>query len=221
MTNTHPTSIEPAPATSDGRNVIVVAFEADHEAYHALTLLNELDSQERVVIQDAVVVLRGEDGQLIEKDASRSPNLVGTTSGGLMGLLLGVIGGPFGVLIGGATGLMIGSLFDLAEYEQSDSALSAISSSVAAGHTALLAVVLEQSPEVVDTAMAGVGGTVVRRPAAEVEAEIAAAEEAERAAKREARKELLRLRYEHDKESVNTKIEQLKSKVHRAPAATA
>ena len=42
-----------------------------------------------------------------------------------MGLLLGIIGGPFGVLIGGATGLMVGSLFDLAGYEETDSALSA------------------------------------------------------------------------------------------------
>jgi hypothetical protein len=31
-----------------------------------------------------------------------------------MGLLLGILGGPFGLLIGGSTGLMVGSLFDLA-----------------------------------------------------------------------------------------------------------
>ena len=59
--------------------------------------------------------------------------------------------------------------------------------------------VLEQSPEAIDAAMSGIGGTVLRRPVAEVEAEIAAAEEAERTAKREARKELLRTRHEHDK----------------------
>lgn len=62
--------------------------------------------------------------------------------------------------------------------------------------------------------MAGVGGTVLRRPADEVEAEIAAAEEAEHKAKREARKELLRSRHEHDKAAVNAKIEELKAKIH-------
>lgn len=66
--------------------------------------------------------------------------------------------------------------------------------------------------------MAGVGGTVLRRPADEVEAEIAVAEEAEHKAKREARKELLRSRHEHDKAAVNAKIEELKAKFTTASA---
>ena len=139
MTNQHPTSNEPTTSIVDGHNVIAVSFDDDREAYHALTLLKELDSQERVGVQEAVVVVRGEDGQLVEKDGTESPELVGTASGGLIGLLLGIIGGPLGVLIGGATGLMVGSLYDLADYEETDSALGAISSSVQAGRTALLA----------------------------------------------------------------------------------
>jgi uncharacterized membrane protein len=138
-----------------------------------------------------------------------------------MGLLLGIIGGPLGVTIGGATGVMVGSLFDLDDYEETESALAAISSSVKVGRTALLAVVVEGSPEVVDAAMSGVGGTVLRRPVAEVEAEIAVAEEAQRKAKHEARKELLRSRHEHDKTAINAKIEELKAKVHRGQGDSA
>ena len=220
MTNEHLTSNQPTTSRWDGHNVIAVSFDDDHEAYHALTLLKELDSQQRVGVQEAVVAVRGEDGQLVEKDGTQSANLAGTASGGLIGLLLGIIGGPFGVLIGGATGLMVGSLYDLADHEETDSALGAISSSVQAGRTALLAVVVEQSPEVVGAAMSGVGGTVLRRPVAEVEAEIAVAEEAERKAKREARKELLRSRHQHDKAAVNAKIEELKAKVHHAQGAS-
>ena len=126
--------------------MIAVSFEDDHEAYHALSLLKELDSQQRMGVQEAVVV-RGEDGQLVEKDGTQSEYLAGTASGGLIGLLLGIIGGPFGVLIGGATGQRLGSLYDLADHEDTDSALGAISSSVQAGRTALLADVVEQSPE--------------------------------------------------------------------------
>jgi uncharacterized membrane protein len=213
MTNEHPTSNQPTTTRWDGHNVIVVRFDVDYETYHALTVLKELDFQQRVGVQEAVVVSRGEDGQLVEKDRIESGYLPPTASGGLIGLLLGVIGGPFGVLIGGATGLMVGSLYDRADYEETDSALGAISSLVRAGRTALLAVVVEQSPEVVDAAMAGVGGMVVRRPVAEVEAEIAVAEEAERKAKREARNELLHSRHEHDKAAVNAKIEELNAKV--------
>jgi uncharacterized membrane protein len=221
MTNQHPTSNEPTTSIVDGHNVIAVSFDDDREAYHALTLLKELDSQERVGVQEAVVVVRGEDGQLVEKDGTESPELVGTASGGLIGLLLGIIGGPLGVLIGGATGLMVGSLYDLADYEETDSALGAISSSVQAGRTALLAEVVEGSPDVIDAEMSGVGGTVLRRSVADVEAEIAVAEEAARKAKREARKELLRSRHEHDKATVNAKVDALKSKVHRGNSASA
>jgi len=221
MTNQHPTSNEPTTSIVDGHNVIAVSFADDHEAYHALTLLKELDSQQRVGVQEAVVVVRGEDGQLVEKDGTESAELVGTASGGLIGLLLGIIGGPLGVLIGGATGLIVGSLYDLADYEETDSALGAISSSVKAGRTALLAEVVEGSPDVIDAEMSGVGGTVLRRSVADVEAEIAVAEEAERKAKREARKELMRSRHEHDKATVNAKVDALKSKVHRGHSASA
>ncbi len=125
------------------------------------------------------------------------------------------------MLIGGATGLMVGSLFDLADAEDNDSALGAISSSVQVCRTALLAVVVEQSPDVVDSTMSEVGGTVLRRTVADVEAEIAAAEKAERTAKREARKELLRSRHEHDKAAVSATIEELKAKVQRGHGTSA
>ena len=221
MTYDQLTSNELATTRWDGHSVIAVSFDDDRSAYNALTLLKELDSHRRVGVQEAVIVVRGEDGHLVEKDRIESTLLPATTGGGLIGLLLGIIGGPFGVLIGGATGLMVGSLFDLADYEETDSALGAISSSVKVGRTELLAVVLEQSPDVVDAAMSGVGDTVLRRPVAEADAEVAAAEEAERKAKREARKELLRARHEHDKAAVNAKIGELKAKLHRGESPTA
>jgi uncharacterized membrane protein len=198
----------------DGHSVIAVTFEDDRSAYRALTVLEELDSQRRVGVREAVVAARGEDGQVVTKDSAGSSELPGTAGGGLIGLLLGIIGGPLGMLLGGSYGLFVGSLFDLQGAEEADSALAEISGSVKPGHTALLAVVDEPSPEVVDVAMAAVGGTVVRRPVAEVEAEIAAAEDAERKAKWEAHKELNRAHREHDKAAVDAKVEKLKAKLH-------
>jgi uncharacterized membrane protein len=96
------------------------------------------------------------------------------------------------MLIGATSGVLIGSLLDIEEADQTESALTAISSSARPGHTTLLAVVREQRREVVDAAMSGLGGTILRRPVYEVEAEIAAVEQAERTAKRKAHKGLLR-----------------------------
>ena len=114
---------------------------------------------------------------------------------------------------------MVGSLFDLEQAEDTESVLSQISTSVRPGHTALLAQVTERSPEVVDTAMAGLGGTVLRRPVADVEAEIAAAEQAQREAQRQATKELLRGRRERTKEQIQTKVDELKAKLARRETA--
>jgi uncharacterized membrane protein len=198
----------------DGRSVIAVSFEKDGDAYKALTVLGELGSQHRVGVQEAVVVARGEDGQVVEKDRLESPAMPGTATGGVLGLLVGIIGGPLGVLVGGTYGLFVGSLFDIYDADAADSALGAISSSVKVGHAALLAVVDEPDTEIVDAAMSDLGGTIARRPQAEIEAEIAAAEDAERKAKREARKELHRARRDRDKAAVNAKVDELKSKLH-------
>jgi uncharacterized membrane protein len=201
--------------------VISVSFDPDTNAYAALTALKELDAQQRLGLQAAAVVTRGEDGQIIVKDQIGADRFDGTAGGGLIGLLIGILGGPLGILLGGSYGLLVGSLVDLTEVEDSESVLTQISTLVRPGHTALLAEVSEQSPEVLNAAMAQLGGGVFRRPVAEVEAEIAAAEKAQREAEREARKQLLDGKREHTKDEIHAKVEQLKAKLpHRERASS-
>jgi uncharacterized membrane protein len=195
--------------------VIAVSFNDDRSAYKALSILKELEAQDRLRVQEAVVVARGEDGQVVVvKDRVESSDLSATAAAGLLGLLIGVIGGPLGVLVGGTYGLFVGSLFDLYDSDEADTALGSISGSVKVGQIALLAVVDEPSTDVVTAAMADLGGTVARRSVADVEVEIAAGDDAERKAKQEARKELHRQRREHDKAAVNAKVAELKAKLH-------
>jgi uncharacterized membrane protein len=195
-------------------NVLVVTFEDDQRAYEAISVLNELDAQGQLQLTEAAVVTRRDDGQVIAHDQTGDPVPVNTLSGGLIGLLVGVLGGPLGVLIGGATGLLAGSLFDLDDADDTDSVLSEMSKSIRVGHTALLAQVEEQSPEIVDAAMARLSGTVVRRPTYDVEVELEAAREAQSRAKREARKELLKARHEKNKAEAHEKVEAMKAKLH-------
>ncbi len=205
-------------------NVIVVNFTDDGSAYEALTNLKELDSQGQINVVEAAVVTRGDDGRIHITDQVGDERLAGTASGGIVGLLIGVLGGPFGVLLGGATGLLVGSLYDIADADDTDSVLSEVSKTVQAGRNAVLAQVVEQSPEVVDTAMARLSGTVVRRSVYEVEAEIAAAQEAQREAKQEARKKLREARHEKRQEDAHAKVQELKAKLHlgdNVPAASA
>jgi uncharacterized membrane protein len=173
-------------------NVIAVDFKEDDEAYAALARLKELDSDKQIDLRSAAVVTRDSSGHLIQKEQAGSEEWAGTATGGIIGLLIGILGGPLGVLIGGATGLLIGSLFDLDDTEDTDSVLAAISKTVRAGHNTLLAELEEPSDhKVVDAVMATRSGTLLRRDVQDVEAEITAAEEAQREAKKQARKRLM------------------------------
>jgi uncharacterized membrane protein len=200
---------------SSSINVITVTFEHDANAYEALTTLKELESQSQIGIRGAAVVARDESGQVLDKDQLTEGSHAGRATGGIVGLLIGILGGPFGVLIGGATGVLIGSLFDEDDADDTESVLAELSKSIRVGHNAVLAEVSEQSPEVIDTAMARLGGNVLRRRAGDVEAEVAAAERAQREAKRKARQELLHARHQKHMEHIREKIAELKAKLHR------
>ena len=216
----------PTPAAADSGvptiyNVIAVAFDEDVNAYAALSKLKELDSRDQIEMHEAVVAQRAADGTITVKDRVDSEELVGTAGGGLTGLLVGILGGPLGVLIGGSTGLLVGSLFDLDRADETETALGQLSKSVEAERTAVLAVVTEPSPGVIDAAMADFDGTVLRRSVDEVEAEAAAIEKAERKAALEAERELIRSRRDEDREAAHAKVQALKGKLGHRDCATA
>jgi uncharacterized membrane protein len=206
-------------------NVLVVSFgddpEHDANAYQALTDLKQLDSQGQIKIAGAAVVTRDPDDRVDVKSEVANDPYVGTASGGIIGLLVGIIGGPLGVLLGGTYGMLVGSLFDIDDVETTESVLREISNQVHGTRTAVLAQVTEQSPEVIDIAMARLGGQVMRRPAFEVEQEIAAAQDAQRKAERAARSELRKARLEKNKDDAHAKVEELTSKLHRSEAGAA
>jgi uncharacterized membrane protein len=195
-------------------NVLALNFDQDSAAYEALTKLKELDDQGQVGLKGAAVVVRHQDGSIAIKDEVGDIGYEGTATGGIVGLIVGILGGPIGVLLGGATGVLIGSLFDMDDLDETDSVLSEMSRTVRVDRPSVLAEVVEQSPEVVDAALEPLGGTVIRVPLDDVEAEIAFADEAQRAAKNEARRQLREQRREQRKEKVQQKIAELKSKLH-------
>jgi len=204
-------------------NVLAVSFSEDANAYEALSRLKELDAKGDVGVQAAAVVARDDDGKIVTKDQIGDESVEGTVGGGLIGLLVGVLGGPLGILVGGATGLLVGSLFDEDDTDQTESALADISKSIRVGSTGLLADVSEDSPVAIDAVMANLDGTVLRRSAGEVQAEVAAAEDAQRAAKKQARKELRDAHQKKQKAEIDAKLADLKAKLNRQkkPAAPA
>jgi uncharacterized membrane protein len=102
-------------------NVIVVSFEEEAKAYQAASVLRQADADGRIDVHAVAIVQRMEDGTLRVKEgevddfpaATWTATALGAATGGIIGLTLGVLGGPLGVLLGGTYGMLLGSLVDL------------------------------------------------------------------------------------------------------------
>jgi uncharacterized membrane protein len=195
-------------------NVIVTTFNEDSRAYEALARLKELAAEDQIDLHDGAVVERAEDGTLHLRDESgNEDDGLATLTGGTIGLLIGILAGPFGVLLGGAVGLLAGAIVDAEDDDETDSVLEHISRSIGVGETAVLADVGESGPAPVDSAMAALDGRIKRYARKDVEAEIAGAEEAAHKARVKARKELHHQRREATVEKVQAKLRELRERL--------
>ena len=108
------------------QNVIVIGFEEPSKAYQALSVLKECDAAGRVGLESAAVVQRTASGELQFPESVDNDVLLGTASGSLIGMLIGVLGGPVGVLLGWGAGALMGGAFDLDHAITSDEALTVL-----------------------------------------------------------------------------------------------
>jgi uncharacterized membrane protein len=197
-----------------GENVVVVRFAESSKAYEALSVLKQLDSQGRVGLESAAVVERSSEGKLRVADSADNVGLVGTAGGSLIGLLVGVLGGPVGLLLGWGAGAVVGGSFDLDREQESDDALGVLGRAIPPDSTALIACVSESAVEVIDAEMGMLGGDVTRRTVVEVLAELEATHEAADAAAREARRAVREKRKAEVSAGVEERVAKLKEKLH-------
>ena len=151
-------------------NVVVIRFREPNVEYEALSVLKQCDADGRVALASAVVVERSARGDLRVREGTVNDRLVGTASGPLIGMLVGLFGGPLGAVL------------------ESSAALTALGRALPPGSTAVIASVSEPVAGVLDDEMVKLGGAVTRRPTVDVMDDLAAAEVAAQAAAGEARR---------------------------------
>jgi uncharacterized membrane protein len=195
-------------------SVVVVQFSEPSKAYQALSVLKEADAQGRIGLESAAVAQRSAEGELTIPESADNVGLVGTASGSLIGMLIGVLGGPVGVLLGWGSGALMGGVFDIDREVTSDEALTVLGQAIPPESTALIANVEEPTVEVIDAEMYILGGEVTRRPVAEVMGELEAAEEAADAAASEARRVVREQRKAEIHADVDERVGKLKEKLH-------
>jgi uncharacterized membrane protein len=199
---------------AEKENVVVVRFTEPSKAYQALSTLKQCDGEGRIALRSAAIVERTQAGELRIPEGADNVGLIGTASGSLMGMLIGVLGGPVGVLVGWGTGALMGGVLDVARVEKSDEALSVLGRAIPPESTAVIAGVEEPAVEVIDGEMAKLGGEVTRRPLDEVMSELEASEAAAEAAADEARRTLREERKAKVAADFDERVGNMKEKLH-------
>jgi uncharacterized membrane protein len=202
-------------------SVVVVGFYENAKAYEGFSKLKSLSDQQQLTARSAAVVERDQNGTLQIKDSFEAETGVATAGGGLVGMLLGAIAGPYGMLLGLTGGALAGGSFELDRGDEQDEVLTQLNAAINPGHTVLVAEVNEPTVEVLDKAMGDLGGAVIRKPEADVLTELEAADDAAHAAQAAARKAVREKKMAETKEKREDRIAALKAKFsrhHEAPS---
>jgi uncharacterized membrane protein len=126
-------------------NLIVFAFDNETEAERMRDTLVDMQKQKIIILQDAAVVVRKQDGKVKVKQAQ---SLVGTGAlgGSFWGLLIGLLfWAPWlGLAIGAATGAVAGALADTGV---DDKFIKEVGENIEPGHSALFLLVTDATPD--------------------------------------------------------------------------
>lgn len=91
--------------------LIAVEFDEPLMAQELLLAFARLSKRNSVDIEDAAMVFKDDDGKIRLRQTRDVMPGQGAASGGWVGALVGIIGGPLGILAGGALGAAAGGLF--------------------------------------------------------------------------------------------------------------
>jgi uncharacterized membrane protein len=169
-------------------NLVLVTFDSEAKAYQGLSELKELHARSAVALHEAAVVVRVADGGLVVKDSVGFDKDAGAATGSIVGMFIGLLGGPLALLLGWLAGGLIGASTDVVRTAEATSSLAFVGNALPPGSTALIATLTEPTPDALDALFRRLGGQVVRQSAESVHAAIVAAGQAQAAAQESARR---------------------------------
>lgn len=155
-------------------NMIMARFESVEEAKKIYDILEDSTKKNLTnfnVLQ--VVLLKNEDGRIsvLDQHTEVFSEFGKTMIGGVAGIVLGVIIGPFAGFVLGGIGAMIGSGFDITEQTEAESMLYQMYSRIYSGDIAILAIVQEEDELEFNSIVGKTAIEIYRWDAAEIKEE--------------------------------------------------
>lgn len=173
------------------KNVLVAVFKVESEGFQALAELRQAAEGETYAVSAAA---------LVKKEKNVCTYLDGfdtgahTTNdaviGGLIGMTLGILGGPLGVLLGGSYGSLVGMTVDAGDACFGASMLDQMADKLDDGMVALIALTAEDNNAALDAKLSAYDTVIARFDAEAVAEEVDMAYEKQSELARQAKEEV-------------------------------
>lgn len=160
--------------------MIVVTFEENALAYQAFSEAKKLYATRQLKVEQMAVVKHSEDGEhkFSIEDFFDPTGSSGTTTGGIIGMIVGVLVSPLAILLGWFGGSLIGASKDAKELSTAKNIFEHLISQINEGDTGLILIVEEDDNRPLNELMMNqLGGSIHRFTFEEVESEIKHANE--------------------------------------------
>ena len=159
-------------------SVVVLTLSDVNRAQDAMRELRRLHDESSLRLEAGAIVEGVAHGRVGILEEEEDQSLGGTAAGATISAALVAFRGPIGLVVDGAAGAIVDSLLDIAEVEESGTVTANARRSFPPRKGVVLAVVVEPTPAALEGVAISLGATLLRRPRADVERELAAAEEA-------------------------------------------
>ncbi|MDM5237945.1 DUF1269 domain-containing protein [Bacillus cereus] len=156
------------------KQAVVLTFKEDMQSYKTFSVIKKLHLEHQLKVDQIAVIKRKIDGELSVEDFLDITGADKTNKGGLIGMFVGILGGPFGVLLGGLIGSTIGIFKDKKEVTHAYSVFENTLKSIKPGKTGVILIVEEQTEDTLNNLVQEGNGKIDRYPEATLRAEIEA-----------------------------------------------
>lgn len=204
--------------------IISAVFKIESQGYQAMTELRRAPVTNDYVVTQAALVKK-DNGRIVPLDAFDTgvETRDDTAKGGLIGMLVGVLGGPFGMLLGSSIGLLTGSAIDSGDVSHNASLIEMVTEQLVDGEVALIALEQEAVEGTARRMLSKFDVSVIEEDAAQVEEEVEEAiraqkelEKEARAKLREAKKADRKQKIEENRAKLQSDFEALKAKFKKS-----
>ena len=194
-------------------NVVVSIFEVESEAYQAITELKNQKGLKTSIMSEAVLVDKKNgyytilDNFVIEPDAMDD-----MAKGGLIGMCIGILGGPLGMLLGASVGSFAGVVSETDKTAETASMLEQMILKLSDNTLAIIGLAEEKDESEIDELLSKYKTIIARFDAAVVEQEVERAKDMEKEMENLAKLEVRKQKKEEHRAKVEERRDKMKAR---------